>query len=209
MAMWLFISTSVGALASLGFRAWLVEGKRGGREGGREEGEGWFDVTPMGRVSNRFSHDLQIVDKEVMVGVVRFGDMLLALIGVVVVTVYAVPSLLIAMALALPLSLRLAYSFLSLSQPLKHYEAATRSPVYSHFTEALAGLIVLQDGELVEYDTPLALLNKGPTSLFYRMCEKTGDLPRLWEAAREKEEAGEEEGLGTASRGDRRKGERE
>jgi hypothetical protein len=40
MAMWLFISTSVGALASLGFRAWLVEGKRGGREGGREEGEG-------------------------------------------------------------------------------------------------------------------------------------------------------------------------
>jgi hypothetical protein len=41
------------------------------------------------------------------------------------------------------------------------------------------------------------------------MCEKTGDLPRLWEAAREKEEAGEEEGLGTASRGDRRKGERE
>ncbi|EWM25213.1 atp-dependent bile acid permease [Nannochloropsis gaditana] len=79
-----------------------------------------------------------------MVGVVRFGDMLLALIGVVVVTVYAVPSLLIAMALALPLSLRLAYSFLSLSQPLKHYEAATRSPVYSHFAEALAGLIVIR-----------------------------------------------------------------
>ena len=26
---------------------------------------GWFDVTPTGRVSNRFSHDLQIVDKEV------------------------------------------------------------------------------------------------------------------------------------------------
>ena len=37
------------------------------------------------------------ITPQVMVGVVRFGDMLLALIGVVVVTVYAVPSLLIAM----------------------------------------------------------------------------------------------------------------
>ena len=51
----------------------------------------------MGRVSNRFSHDLQTVDKEVMAGVIRFGDMLLALVGVLVVTVYAVPPLLLAM----------------------------------------------------------------------------------------------------------------
>jgi len=51
----------------------------------------------MGRVSNRFSHDLQTIDKEVMAGVIRFGDMLLALVGVVVVTVYAVPPLIVAM----------------------------------------------------------------------------------------------------------------
>eukprot|EP00624_Nannochloropsis_granulata_P001005 evm.model.NODE_14521_length_13041_cov_40.539452.2 len=51
----------------------------------------------MGRVSNRFSHDLQTIDKEVMAGAIRFGDMLLALIGVLVVTVYAVPPLIVAM----------------------------------------------------------------------------------------------------------------
>ena len=51
----------------------------------------------MGRVFNRFSHDLQTVDKEVMAGLIRFGDMLLSLVGVLVVTVYAVPPLVIAM----------------------------------------------------------------------------------------------------------------
>lgn len=152
-AMFCFTFSSIGALLALGLRAWLVEG--GAVVASRTLHRSlltrvlhapiaWFDATPMGRVSNRFSHDLQTIDKEVMAGVIRFGDMLLALVGVVVVTVYAVPPLIVAMAIALPLSLRIAYAFLSLSQPLKRHEAAARSPVYSHFAEAVAGIVVIR-----------------------------------------------------------------
>jgi hypothetical protein len=44
---------------------------------------------------------------------------------------------------------------------------------------------------VAEYDTPSALLKKGEEEgLFYRMCEKTGDLEGLRALAREKEEGG-------------------
>ncbi len=47
-------------------------------------------------------------------------------------------------AVILPLAFHVAHTFLALSTPLKRLEAAARSPVYAHFTEAAAGLVVLR-----------------------------------------------------------------
>lgn len=43
-------------------------------------------------------------------------------------------------------------------------------------------VLVLGQGEVIEYDTPSALLAK-EDSEFYRLCSETGDLARLKELA--------------------------
>lgn len=47
-------------------------------------------------------------------------------------------------AVILPLAFGVARTFLALSTPLKRLEAAARSPLYAHFTESIAGLVVLR-----------------------------------------------------------------
>lgn len=46
--------------------------------------------------------------------------------------------------------------------------------------------MVLERGELMEYASPLELLND-PNSLFYALCKKTGALEQLKETARGEE----------------------
>ncbi|CAM9559648.1 unnamed protein product, partial [Hapterophycus canaliculatus] len=47
--------------------------------------------------------------------------------------------------------------------------------------------MVLERGELMEYASPLELLND-PNSLFYALCKKTGALEQLKETARVEQE---------------------
>lgn len=47
-------------------------------------------------------------------------------------------------AVILPLAFGVARTFLALSTPLKRLESAARSPLYAHFTESIAGLVVLR-----------------------------------------------------------------
>lgn len=48
--------------------------------------------------------------------------------------------------------------------------------------------MVLERGKLMEYASPLELLND-PNSLFYALCKKTGALEQLKETARSEQEA--------------------
>lgn len=47
-------------------------------------------------------------------------------------------------AIILPLAFSIASTFIALSTPLKRLESASRSPLYQHFTESVAGLVVLR-----------------------------------------------------------------
>jgi len=53
-------------------------------------------------------------------------------------------------------------------------------------------VLVLDAGICAEYDSPAALLAKGPSGLFYSMCAKTGELSNLMAMAR-----GEKNGRGS------------
>ena len=57
--------------------------------------------------------------------------------------------------------------------------------------------MVLERGELMEYASPLELLND-PNSLFYALCKKTGALEQLKETARieQEEKLARERGAG-------------
>lgn len=59
------------------------------------------------------------------------------------------------------------------------------APFWLHYVLLLFinRVMVLERGELVEYASPLELLND-PNSLFYALCKKTGALEQLKETAR-------------------------
>lgn len=65
--------------------------------------------------------------------------------------------------------------------------------------------MVLERGELMEYATPLELLND-PNSLFYALCKKTGALEQLKETARveQEEKLTREGGVGGSGSGGER-----
>ncbi len=128
----------------------------------------FFDVTPMGRVINRFNSDMGIIDEDIpssfMVTVQQFLWFPIIFITIwstnffmgiqiiiVNVTFYAIY-------VRIKLSIRITYSsinylinvfrlqklYLWTSRQLKRLESIARSPVYSHFNESIWGAVSIR-----------------------------------------------------------------
>ncbi|KAI9327121.1 P-loop containing nucleoside triphosphate hydrolase protein, partial [Zopfochytrium polystomum] len=109
----------------------------------------FFEVTPLGRIINRFSRDIEAVDFDVGI---RFLTELchcssleiLTLLFVVGAITSVVPPLLF---LLLPLGYvyaRIGMYYIRTSRSLKRINSVTRSPIYSHFGETLTGVSVIR-----------------------------------------------------------------
>lgn len=104
----------------------------------------FFEATPVGRVLNRFSTDVCAIDDSLPFVL----NILLAqgagLVGVLSVTTYGLPwSLLLLVPLAFAYhSIQQYYRWTS--RELKRLGSVTLSPIYSHFSETLAGLSVIR-----------------------------------------------------------------
>ncbi|XP_074600378.1 ATP-binding cassette sub-family C member 4-like [Brevipalpus obovatus] len=103
-----------------------------------------FEENPVGRILNRFSRDLGIVDEQlptmafdqVMNGLVCLS----VLVVVSTVSWYMLIPALILLALLLTVRTKLA----PIIQDLKRIESIVRSPVYSHFTDTADGLAIIR-----------------------------------------------------------------
>ena len=110
----------------------------------------FFDKTPIGRVVNRFSKDMEEIDIEVAEKVFEFVQNMCSTTGVLVVIGVITPVYLLAL---FPLSLIVYYGalyFLNASTALKRLEATSRSPVYSHFSESLNGCVTIRAYGMVD-----------------------------------------------------------
>lgn len=99
----------------------------------------FFDVTPMGRILNRFSRDIFAVDEAIPVIFSTFLRVFLGMLEILIVIIFTTPICLVAIG-----PLGIAYIFLqryfvSTSRQLKRLESISRSPIYSHFSETLSG----------------------------------------------------------------------
>ncbi|KAJ3266425.1 hypothetical protein HDU77_001036 [Chytriomyces hyalinus] len=106
--------------------------------------QSYFDTTPLGRILNRFSKDVYTVD-EVLPRVFQgYTRTLFTVLAVLVINtignwMYA--------AFVIPLSLLYVYFqryYLSTSRELKRLDSTSRSPVYAHFQETLAGVSTIR-----------------------------------------------------------------
>eukprot|EP01113_Clastostelium_recurvatum_P049085 TRINITY_DN9039_c0_g1_i5.p1 TRINITY_DN9039_c0_g1~~TRINITY_DN9039_c0_g1_i5.p1 ORF type:complete len:716 (+),score=138.89 TRINITY_DN9039_c0_g1_i5:65-2149(+) len=104
----------------------------------------FFDTTPLGRMLNRFGKDLTTVDEQVPSTLAQFVEMSLSVLGIVVVVFLATPYALVPM---LPLAYFYRFIqryYVATSRELKRLDAISRSPIYTQFSETLAGLSTIR-----------------------------------------------------------------
>ncbi|XP_071784449.1 ATP-binding cassette sub-family C member 8-like isoform X1 [Asterias amurensis] len=104
----------------------------------------FFDITPIGRVLNRFSSDTATIDQRLggtLGGFLRFTvNCLSAILVNAIVTWYFI----IALIPVFFLYLLLMKVFITTSRDIQRLDSISKSPVYAHFSESLGGLSTIR-----------------------------------------------------------------
>ncbi|KAK2159275.1 hypothetical protein LSH36_155g02029 [Paralvinella palmiformis] len=99
----------------------------------------FFDTTPLGRILNRFTRDIETVDN-IMPGLIRsFLNTFFGVITTVLVISYSTP---IFLSVIVPLGLLYYFIqrfYIPTTRQLKRIESTTRSPIYANFSETISG----------------------------------------------------------------------
>ncbi|GFY68674.1 multidrug resistance-associated protein 5 [Trichonephila inaurata madagascariensis] len=131
----------------------------------------FFDTTPIGRILNLFTHDVDEIDTQlpaVMVVLLqRISTLLLALLLIVIVYHwFAIPLVVLG-----SLFLFLQKLFKATIRDLKRFQSASRSPIFSHVASTVKGLPTIKAFEKQEdfFDkfTQLVDNNASPRYLYY------------------------------------------
>ncbi len=104
----------------------------------------FFDTTPLGRVLNRFSKDVDIVDVTVPVNLRMLTNQALIVGGTLVVICYALPIFISVVVPILIMYYLLQKFYVATARQVKRMESVTRSPIYSHFGETISGAVTIR-----------------------------------------------------------------
>eukprot|EP00808_Paulinella_micropora_P022131 g1924.t1 len=104
----------------------------------------FYDVTPVGRVLNRFTKDLNDIDSQLPRMLQSVFNMGFAMLGSLVSTAIVTPIFLVAMAVVIGLFTLLQRYYSRSCTQLKRIESVSRSPVYNLFSETLLGMSTIR-----------------------------------------------------------------
>ncbi|RUS31387.1 hypothetical protein BC938DRAFT_477911 [Jimgerdemannia flammicorona] len=100
----------------------------------------FFDTTPLGRIVNRFSKDVQIIDENLPMMIQNYFFHLTNVLGTVVVIAITTPIFLVLVPFIVYAFFWIQKYYLFTSRSLKRLESTSRSPIYAHFNETLGGI---------------------------------------------------------------------
>jgi len=104
----------------------------------------FFDTTPIGRIINRFSSDMETIDDNVMHGLQWFMQGIVNLIGIIFIISSNTPSFLIAAVGIVTVYGVIGALYVPISRDLKRLNSNSRSPILNHFNETLTGLATIR-----------------------------------------------------------------
>ncbi|CAE6433942.1 unnamed protein product [Rhizoctonia solani] len=100
----------------------------------------FFDTTPLGRIMNRFSKDVDTIDNIIGDACRMFIGTLVQIIGAVVLISVVQPWFLLAVAIVLLAYYWIAMYYRASAREVKRIDAVLRSSLYAHFGEAIGGI---------------------------------------------------------------------
>ncbi|KAF9965910.1 hypothetical protein BGZ70_003814 [Mortierella alpina] len=126
----------------------------------------FFDTTPVGRILNRFSSDVSAVDSQLPEMLPSFLSFSSTILGIMFVISYSTPIFLIAVPPLLLVFTLIQDYYVKTSRALKRLLSVSKSPLYQHFSETLAGVSIIQS-------------TRGLATQFVEENEKRSDLIAL------------------------------
>ncbi|KAG8769118.1 hypothetical protein FRC12_005151 [Ceratobasidium sp. 428] len=100
----------------------------------------FFDTTPLGRIMNRFSKDIDTIDNIIGDACRMFIGTLVQIVGAIVLISVIQPWFLLAVAIVLLAYYWIAMYYRATAREVKRIDAVLRSSLYAHFGEAIGGI---------------------------------------------------------------------
>eukprot|EP00079_Xenopus_tropicalis_P030763 XP_012826972.1 PREDICTED: canalicular multispecific organic anion transporter 2 isoform X2 [Xenopus tropicalis] len=106
--------------------------------------QSFYDTTPIGRIINRFSKDIYVIDEVIPGTILMFLATFFTSLSTMIVIVASTPLFAVVI-----IPLAIAYIFVqrfyvATSRQLKRLESVSRSPIYSHFSETITGASIIR-----------------------------------------------------------------
>lgn len=104
----------------------------------------FFDSTPIGRIMNRFSKDVESIDQDL--APIAFGvfEYILSIISITVLISFITPGFLIGAVFIGALYWAIAAFYIASSRELKRLDSVSKSPIFQHFGETLSGVSTIR-----------------------------------------------------------------
>ncbi|KAJ2084410.1 Transporter of the ATP-binding cassette (ABC) [Coemansia sp. RSA 988] len=104
----------------------------------------FFDTTPVGRLINRFSKDMETIDQSLSSSLAIFITELTASLAILVVISVITPAFIVGAIIIAVTYWIIGVLYLSTSREIKRFESVTKSPIYTHFGETLNGVSTIR-----------------------------------------------------------------
>ncbi|OOO08083.1 ABC transporter transmembrane region [Aspergillus oryzae] len=104
----------------------------------------FFDTTPLGRIINRFSKDVQVLDSELGEALRLFLYLFLMVVAIMILVIVYFHYFAIAVGPLLAIVILITIYHRASAQSLKRHEAVLRSVVFARFNEAITGIACIR-----------------------------------------------------------------
>ncbi|XP_053766774.1 ATP-binding cassette sub-family C member 3 isoform X2 [Desmodus rotundus] len=106
--------------------------------------QSFFDTTPSGRVLNRFSKDIHVIDQVLGPTILMLLSSFSICISTLVIIVVSTPLFTVVILPLAAFYIFVQRFYVATSRQLKRLESVSRSPIYSHFSETVTGSSVIR-----------------------------------------------------------------
>ncbi|KFV41915.1 Canalicular multispecific organic anion transporter 2, partial [Gavia stellata] len=106
--------------------------------------QSFYDTTPTGRIINRFSKDIYVIDEVIPPTILMFLGTFFTSLSTMIVIIASTPLFAVVIVPLAILYFFVQRFYVATSRQLKRLESVSRSPIYSHFSETVAGASVIR-----------------------------------------------------------------